>query len=115
MTDPCIFCDIANGEVTADVVYADDDVIAFRDNNPQAPTHVLVITREHYMDIEDLAQFRPGLAGALLDGARAVAEVEGLIEPGWRLVFNTGAGAGQTVFHVHGHVLGGRPFNWPPG
>ena len=115
MTDQCIFCDIANGQLEADFVYQDDDIIAFRDNNPQAPTHVLVVTREHYLDVEDLAQFRPALAGALLDGARAVADVEGLIEPGWRLVFNTGAGAGQTVMHVHAHVLGGRPFNWPPG
>lgn len=113
--DDCLFCRIVAGQVPADVVYATDRTIAFRDIAPQAPTHVLVVPREHYRDAAALAAGDPALAAVLLADAAAVAVQEGLGESGYRLVLNTGAGAGQTVFHVHAHVLGGRPLAWPPG
>jgi histidine triad (HIT) family protein len=111
----CLFCRMVTGEVPADVVADDERALAFRDINPQAPVHVLVIPKEHHPDVATLAASDPETLAALhAIAARVVAE-EGVAEAGWRLVFNTGAGAGQSVFHVHGHVLGGRPFNWPPG
>ena len=113
--DDCLFCRIVAGQVPADVVYATDRTLAFRDIAPQAPTHVLVVPREHYRDAAALAAAGEWLAGVLLADAAAVAAQEGLGESGYRIVLNTGAGAGQTVFHVHAHVLGGRPLGWPPG
>ena len=113
--DDCLFCRIVAGQVPADVVYATDRTLAFRDIAPQAPTHVLVIPREHYRDAATLAAGDSALAGVLLGDAAAVAMQEGLGESGYRIVLNTGGGAGQTVFHVHAHVLGGRPLGWPPG
>jgi histidine triad (HIT) family protein len=110
----CLFCRIVAGEVSSDVVAETEDTLAFRDINPQAPVHVLVITKEHYPDIAAVAAADPGLAGRLAATAGEVAKAEG-VGDAFRLVFNTGAGAQQTVFHVHGHVLGGRPFTWPPG
>jgi histidine triad (HIT) family protein len=110
--DGCLFCRIVAGEVPAKVVRESDRTVAFRDINPQAPTHVLVIPREHYADIGDLVGDSE-LATAVLREAAAVAADEGL--ESYRVVFNTGAGAGQTVFHVHAHVLGGRGMSWPPG
>lgn len=107
MTD-CLFCQIVAGEIPADVVRESDRVIAFRDIAPHAPTHVLVVPREHFSGIAELAAADPCLAGEVAAFAAEVAAAE-CIGAGWRLVFNTGAGAGQTVFHVHGHVLGGRP------
>lgn len=115
MVDDCLFCRMVAGEVPATVVRDDERTLAFRDINPQAPTHVLVIPKEHYPDIASLAAAGDDLLGAVHWAAAAVAEQEGVVDGGWRLVFNTGAGAGQSVFHVHGHVLGGRPFGWPPG
>ncbi len=109
----CIFCKIAAGEVPAAMVRQDGDFVAFRDINPQAPTHVLVIPRQHIPTLNDVQE--PDLVGRLLLFARGVAEGEGLAERGYRLVINTNAQAGQTVFHVHVHVLGGRPMRWPPG
>ncbi len=114
MTD-CLFCAIAAGDIPADVVYRDDDVLAFRDISPQAPVHVLVIPRAHFANAADLAAADPALAGRLLVVAGAIAAQEGVAESGYRLVTNTGAGAGQSVDHVHFHLLGGRSLSWPPG
>ena len=113
MTD-CLFCSFVSGDIKADVVLETDTTLAFRDINPQAPTHVLVIPKAHHPTLGDLAADAPEVVADLAATARAVAEQEGL-EDGYRLVFNTGADAGQTVFHVHGHVLGGRSLAWPPG
>lgn len=110
----CLFCKIVAGEVPATVVHETDDIIAFRDINPQAPTHVLVIPRVHYATAAELGAAKPELAGRLLVEAGAVAAKEDTTD-GYRVVFNTGAGAGQTVFHVHAHVLGNRGLSWPPG
>jgi histidine triad (HIT) family protein len=111
----CLFCRMVTGDVPATVVHDDEQTLAFRDINPQAPTHVLVIPKAHHPDIASLTAADPDLLAALHRTAAAVAAAEGVVADGWRLVFNTGAGAGQSVFHVHGHVLGGRPFGWPPG
>lgn len=111
----CLFCGIAGGDIPAEVVLDNEDCVAFRDINPQAPVHVVVIPRQHHPDLAAVAAADPGLAGRLVATATEVARAEGLSEDGYRVVFNTGAGAGQTVFHVHGHVLGGRPMTWPPG
>lgn len=113
--DPdCLFCKIVAGDIPADLVHESETVIAFRDLDPQAPTHVLVIPRSHFPNAAALAAGEPGTAAHLFDAARAIAESQGLAN-GYRLVFNTGADAHQTVFHVHMHVLGGRPMGWPPG
>ncbi len=116
----CLFCRMAAGEVPADVVHETDRVLAFRDINPQAPTHVLVIPKEHHATAGALAAADPGLLGDVVSAAHAVARQEGLVSdegnrPGYRLVTNTGPAAGQTVHHVHLHVLGGRGLGWPPG
>lgn len=113
MTADCLFCRIVAGEIPGDVVREGEWTLAFRDINPQAPTHVLVIPREHLANVGELAD-RPGLLHAVVAEAREVALAEG-VGSDWRLLFNTGAGAGQTVFHVHAHVLGGRQMGWPPG
>lgn len=113
MTSDCLFCKIVAGEIPATLVAETADTVAFRDINPQAPTHLLLIPRAHHADVAAMAQTDPGLAGRLLADAAAVAQQEGV--PQFRLVFNTGAEVGQSVFHVHGHVLGGRQFSWPPG
>ena len=112
MTD-CIFCRIVSGDIPSDLVHSDDDVVAFRDLNPQAPEHVLVIPREHVADWTDLAQSAPHLAAPLVRAAAAVAGTLGL--DSYRVVANRGSGAGQTVLHLHLHVLGGRDLTWPPG
>ena len=111
----CLFCAIVAGEIPATTVLETDRILAFLDINPQAPTHVLVISKEHYPDVAALAAADSGLLGELVTGAHRVAVDEGVSDTGYRLVFNTGAQAGQTVSHVHGHVLGGRSFSWPPG
>lgn len=115
MSTNCLFCRIVAGELPADVVHQTPHALAFRDINPQAPTHIVVVPRAHHPDAGSLAEADPTLAGELLRAARAVAEAEGLGGAGYRLVFNTGPEAGQTIFHVHCHVLGGRPLTWPPG
>jgi len=115
VSDPdCLFCKIVAGDVPADLVHESATTVAFRDLQPQAPTHVLVIPRSHYANAADLAAGEPETAVHLLDAARAIAESEGLGE-GYRMVFNTGPAAHQTVFHAHLHVLGGRSMGWPPG
>ena len=111
----CLFCKIAAGEIPAQVVHADDHTVAFRDINPQAPTHVLVIPRRHIASLKDAAPADEGVLGQLLLTAARVARGEGLAEGGYRTVINTGAGAGQSVFHIHAHVIGGRTLAWPPG
>ncbi|RAY12127.1 histidine triad nucleotide-binding protein [Actinomadura craniellae] len=116
MSEPaCLFCKIVSGEVPAKVVRETARTVAFRDINPQAPTHVLVIPREHHVHVGALAAADPELLAAVLGEAHEVAVDEGIAETGYRVVFNTGAQAGQTVFHVHAHVLGGRGLGWPPG
>ncbi len=114
MTD-CLFCSIVAGDIPADVVHQGERVIAFRDISPQAPVHVLVIPRAHYANAGELAAADPDLAGALMAAAAQVAGDLGLQDSGYRIVLNTGEGAGQSVFHVHAHVLGGRDLAWPPG
>ncbi|MBF6048090.1 HIT domain-containing protein [Streptomyces sp. NRRL B-1677] len=110
----CLFCKIVKGEVPATVVRETETTVAFRDINPQAPVHVLVIPKVHYPDAGSLAAAEPSVAADVLREAAEVALQENG-DKGFRIVFNTGAGAGQTVFHTHAHVLGGRGFNWPPG
>jgi histidine triad (HIT) family protein len=111
----CLFCQIAAGQVPATRVLDSDRTIAFRDINPQAPSHVLVITRDHYPSLAAVAQAGGGLLDELASQAHRVAVAEGIDESGYRVVFNTGPQAGQTVDHVHAHVLGGRALSWPPG
>ncbi|WP_049576095.1 histidine triad nucleotide-binding protein [Streptomyces sp. SBT349] len=111
----CLFCKIVAGEVPATVVRETDTVVAFQDINPQAPCHVLVIPKAHYRDAASLATADPALAADVLRETGAVATQLKVDASGYRVVFNTGTGAGQTVFHAHAHVLGGRGLEWPPG
>jgi histidine triad (HIT) family protein len=111
----CIFCKIVAGEIPAARVYEDGRAVAFRDINPQAPTHALVIPREHVASLAEADESHEALLGHLLLVAARVAREAGHAEEGFRTVVNTGAHAGQTVFHVHVHVLGGRALTWPPG
>lgn len=114
-TDPnCLFCKIVAGDIPADVVHETATTVAFRDIEPQAPTHVLVIPRSHHADAASLAAAEPDVALDLLRAGGEVAKQEGL-DDGYRMVFNTGASAHQSVFHAHLHVLGGRTMQWPPG
>ncbi|HZB30100.1 MAG TPA: histidine triad nucleotide-binding protein [Streptosporangiaceae bacterium] len=114
-TDECLFCKIVSGDVPAKIVRETDRTLAFRDINPQAPTHVLVVPKDHYPDAAALAAADEATLALVLKEAHEVAVGEGIADAGYRVVFNTGAEAGQTVFHVHAHVLGGRGLNWPPG
>ena len=111
----CLFCRILEGEIPADVIYETDSALAFRDINPQAPTHVLIIPRRHITTINDLDAGDAELVGSLFVAAKEVARQEGLADDGYRTVMNCGEEAGQSVFHIHLHLLGGRLFNWPPG
>ena len=111
----CLFCRIAQGRIPATTVLDTDRVLAFRDSDPKAPTHVLVIPKDHHANLADLAAADPGLASEVMAAVATVAAQEGLSEGGYRTVFNTGPDAGQSVDHVHAHVLGGRSLNWPPG
>ena len=116
MTNPdCLFCRIAGGDINADTVFETDDVLAFRDINPQAPTHVLIIPRRHIATINDVEAGDAETVGQLFAAAAQIAKAEGIAEDGYRAVMNCNAGAGQTVFHLHLHLLGGRIMNWPPG
>jgi len=115
MDPDCIFCKIVQGEIPATVVFKDQQVTAFRDLNPQAPLHVLVVPNRHVANTEALVPEDDALVGSLVRGARQVARQAGVAEGGYRLVFNTGADAGNTVPHLHLHVLGGRRLGWPPG
>ena len=109
----CIFCRIVRGELDSDVVQEDDRAIAFRDVNPQAPTHILVIPKEHIPSLAEASGEQGDLLGHLLLMARQIARAQGL--DAFRVIINDGAGAGQTVFHLHVHLLAGRMFSWPPG
>lgn len=111
----CVFCKIVSGEATARIVYQDDDVVAFHDANPQAPTHVLVIPRKHIASLAEVDDADTELLGKLMQCARRVADTLDLKRSGYRVVINNGAGAGQSVFHIHVHVIGGRRMRWPPG
>ena len=113
MADGCLFCRIVRGEIPAKLVAENEHCVAFRDINPQAPTHVLVVPREHVASLNEAAD--PALVGRVALFAAEVARKEGIAERGYRTVFNTNADAGQTVFHLHLHLLGGRHLGWPPG
>jgi len=111
----CLFCKIISGEIPTDLVYEDKNVVAFRDINPQAPTHILIIPREHIKTLNDINQNHGELLGAMQLTASLLAKEEGIYEEGFRTVFNCNRAAGQTVFHIHLHLLGGRSLVWPPG
>ncbi len=111
--DDCLFCKIVAGDIPAEVVHSTERTVAFRDVNPQAPLHVLVVPKQHFANAAELAAGDPAASAELLTAAAAVATAEGYDD--YRLVFNTGAGVGQSVFHTHVHVLAGRPMSWPPG
>ncbi len=111
----CLFCKIAAGEIPAEMVKEADDWIAFRDISPQAPTHILIIPREHIATLNDAAPGKEALLGSLFLAARQIAAEEGIAESGYRTVVNCNADAGQAVFHIHLHLLGGREMGWPPG
>ncbi|CAN5849290.1 histidine triad nucleotide-binding protein [soil metagenome] len=111
----CLFCRIARGEVPADLVHEDDRVVAFRDISPKAPTHVLLIPREHVASAAELGEQHAEMLGRLFAVAARVARDAGVSEKGFRLVTNAGSGAGQSVDHLHFHLLGGRSLGWPPG
>jgi histidine triad (HIT) family protein len=113
MPDDCLFCRIVRHEIPATIVREDDDILAFRDIDPKAPTHVLVIPKVHVASLNTATD--PAMLGRLLFAARDIAAEEGIEKAGYRIVINTGANAGQTVHHVHVHLLGGRYMSWPPG
>jgi histidine triad (HIT) family protein len=111
----CLFCRIAAGEIPARIVYEDDTLVAFHDVNPQAPVHVLVVPRRHIATLNELAPGDGALVGAMVERAAALARELGVDARGYRTVFNCNREAGQSVFHIHLHLLGGRPMAWPPG
>jgi histidine triad (HIT) family protein len=111
--DSCLFCRIVRKEIPAKVIHEDEHTLAFRDIDPKAPTHVLVIPKQHVATLNDVSD--PALVGRLLVAAKEIAAAEGIADSGYRTVVNCGAGAGQTVFHLHLHLLGGRGLGWPPG
>jgi histidine triad (HIT) family protein len=111
----CLFCRVIAGEVPADLLHQDEVCVVLRDINPQAPTHVLVVPREHMESLNEASHKDEALLGHLLRVGARIANDEGHAEDGYRTVINTGGGAGQSVFHLHVHVLGGRPMSWPPG
>ncbi|HUP45402.1 MAG TPA: histidine triad nucleotide-binding protein [Thermoanaerobaculia bacterium] len=115
MTDRCLFCRIVAGEIPAKKAYEDDAVVAFHDINPQAPVHILVIPRRHIASLDDLTEADANTVGTVVVRAANIARTMQLEQDGYRLVVNMGEGAGQTVFHIHFHILGGRRFSWPPG
>jgi histidine triad (HIT) family protein len=111
----CLFCKIVGGDLSADIVYESDSLIAFRDINPVAPTHILLIPRRHIATMNDLQDGDAALVGELFATAANIAADEGLSEDGYRVVMNCNEAAGQSVFHIHLHLLGGRQMTWPPG
>lgn len=115
MSDDCLFCKIIAGEIPSNKVYSDDEVYAFHDINPAAPTHILIIPRKHLSAVNSASEADQALLGKLLLRANQIAADQGLAEDGFRYVINTGRDGGQTVFHLHLHILGGRAMSWPPG
>jgi histidine triad (HIT) family protein len=113
--DDCLFCKIINRQVPGSIVYEDDRVLAFDDINPQAPTHVLIVPKRHIASLNDIGVEDDQIVGELVRRAAALARDRGISGSGFRTVFNTNREAGQTVFHIHLHLLGGRPMHWPPG
>lgn len=111
----CLFCKITAGEIQSEIVYEDDAVVAFEDISPQAPVHILVVPKKHISTLDDLTDEDSSLAGELLIVAKELAKEKGVTDKGYRIVLNCNRGAGQTVFHIHAHLLGGREFGWPPG
>ena len=111
----CVFCRIVRGEAQARIVHSDDDVLAFHDVNPQAPTHVLIIPRKHITSLAEASEVDTRVLGKMLQCARQLAETLGVARTGYRVILNTGVGAGQSVLHIHAHLLGGRRLRWPPG
>jgi histidine triad (HIT) family protein len=114
-TPDCLFCKIVRGELPAKKVHEDADTVAFQDLNPQAPTHLLVIPRRHVATMNDLGEADEALVGKLFRVGAKLARERGIADSGWRAVMNANRDAGQTVFHIHLHVLGGRAMRWPPG
>ncbi len=115
MSDDCLFCKIIAGEIPSNKVYSDDDLYAFEDINPAAPQHILIIPKKHLTNINSANEKDEALLGKLLLRANEIAKELGLAEDGFRYVINTGRDGGQTVFHLHLHILGGRALSWPPG
>jgi histidine triad (HIT) family protein len=115
MLNDCLFCAIAAGEIPSTQVYADDQVVAFRDIAPRAPTHIVIVPRTHIASAAELTDEHAQLTGHLLAVAASTARAEGIAEGGYRIVTNIGPWGGQTVDHLHFHLMGGRPFSWPPG
>ena len=111
----CLFCKIINREIPASIVYEDERILAFNDINPQAPTHVLVVPKAHIATLNDVSPQDDQIVGELVRRAAAIAKTRGISTGGFRTVFNTNREAGQTVFHIHLHLLGGRAMEWPPG
>ena len=111
----CLFCKIVAGQIPGSIVFQNEHVVAFRDITPRAPTHVLIVPRRHIATLNDLTPEDDALVGEVVRAAAAVAKEQGLADRGYRTVFNCNAEAGQTVFHIHLHLLGGRPMSWPPG
>jgi histidine triad (HIT) family protein len=111
----CLFCKIIAGQIPGNIVFQDDQLVAFKDINPQAPLHVLIVPRRHIASLNDLTPADDALVGSLFRAAAALAKEHGYAERGYRTVFNTNREAGQTVFHIHLHLLAGRPLTWPPG
>jgi histidine triad (HIT) family protein len=111
----CIFCKIISGQIPAKIVLDEPELLAFRDVNPAAPTHVLVVPKQHIVSLAEITDAEIELIGRMFIAARRVAELDGVAERGFRTVFNSGRDGGQTVFHLHLHVLAGRAMHWPPG
>lgn len=111
----CIFCKIAQGEIPSKIVYQDDKMVAFEDNNPQAPTHLLLVPKEHIATLNELNEGHAALMSGLILNAKKLAKELGIDESGYRLVLNCNAEGGQSVYHLHLHLLGGRSMHWPPG
>lgn len=111
----CLFCKISNKQIPANLVFESEEILAFRDINPQAPVHLLVVPRKHFSTLNDLTEADAGLTGRLILQAQKLAAAEGIAEGGYRTVFNCNSDGGQSVYHIHLHLLGGRKLGWPPG
>ena len=115
MNNDCLFCKISSGSIPSEKIYETDTLIAFNDINPQAPTHILIVPRAHHSTLLDIEDNDHEVMGSIISVANQLATERGLDKSGYRLVVNCGEGAGQSVFHIHFHLLGGRPLQWPPG